>query len=345
MEVRKESDVVKRDLDQITQENEVTKKLLSEEKKKSEEARKVYEQKLCDYESQISNLKAESNQAKKDTEEQLAYEKETLNITLRAMEKENVEYVKELQRLSTELEEYKSQDVKITSELKVSAAKHEQTELELKNATDEVENLAAKLCMKTKELEETSNNLTRSINETEIIKKQLDKAEEELDEKTKIFKAYMRPEPGQKNRRWSPGNQHQLLQLHHPGAKSGCGGSSRRATALYDVAPGSLCRNQRPSLRHPHNRRSNHLGNNHSYPLQSRVLRSQMEPESTDPKRRKNCLSPTEPRSQYLENSLSYNRSTLLDAIRSEARGGGIATRGERRKHSVATPATNNESM
>ncbi len=192
IEVRKESDVVKRDLDQITQENEVTKKLLSEEKKKSEEARKVYEQKLCDYESQISNLKAESNQVKKDTEEQLAYEKETLNITLRAMEKENVEYAKELQRLSTELEEYKSQDVKITSELKVSAAKHEQTELELKSATDEVENLTAKLCQKNKELVETSNNLNRSINETEIIKKQLNKAEEELDEKTKILKESMK---------------------------------------------------------------------------------------------------------------------------------------------------------
>lgn len=192
LEVRKESDVVKRDLDQITQENEVTKKLLSEEKKKSEEARKVYEQKLCDYESQISNLKSESNQVKKDTEEQLAYEKETLNITLRAMEKENAEYAKELQRLSTELEECKSQDVKITSQLKVSAAKHEQTELELKNATDEVENLTAKLCQKNKELEETSNNLTRSINEAEMTKKQLNKAEEELDEKTKILKESMK---------------------------------------------------------------------------------------------------------------------------------------------------------
>lgn len=192
IEVRKESDVVKRDLDQINQENEVTKKLLSEEKMKSEEARKVYEQKLCDYEFQISNLKAESNQAKKDTEEQLAYEKETLNITLRAMEKENVEYAKELQRLSTELEEYKSQNMKTTSKLKVAAAKHEQTEIELKNATDKVKNLTAKLCHKNKELQETSNNLTRSINEAEMTKKQLNKAEEELDEKTQILQESMK---------------------------------------------------------------------------------------------------------------------------------------------------------
>ena len=195
---KEESHKLRRDLKQATQENIAIKQQLSEEKTKAEKVRMGLEKKFTHYEKEINNLHIQSIEAEKIAEEQLlkerevfTYEKETMYITLRAMEKEKEECTSELQRLSNELAKSSSQDVKTTAELKVSFDKHEKTKLELTKAHDEVANLSTKLTHTSDELKECTTKLSQSISEAEATQKQLEKAKEMMDQKDNSIQELM----------------------------------------------------------------------------------------------------------------------------------------------------------
>ena len=195
---KEESHKLRRDLKQATQENIAIKQQLSEEKTKAEKVRMGLEKKFTHYEKEINNLHIQSIEAEKIAEEQLlkerevfTYEKETMYITLRAMEKEKEECSSELQRLSNELAKSSSQDVKTTAELKVSFDKHEKTKLELTKAHDEVANLSTKLTHTSDELKECTTKLSQCISEAEATQKQLEKAKEMMDQKDNSIQELM----------------------------------------------------------------------------------------------------------------------------------------------------------
>ena len=187
---KEESHELKRDLQRATEENCTIKQLLSEEKNKAEKVRIGLENKFTHYENEINNLHIKSIEAEKITEEQLlkerevyAYEKETIYITMRAMEKEKEECTNALQRLADELAKSSSHDVKATAALKISFDEHEKTMLELAKAKDEVKELTTKLSHKSGELIGCSRTLSQSISEIEVTQKQLKEAKEMINEK------------------------------------------------------------------------------------------------------------------------------------------------------------------
>lgn len=179
-DLKEESQKMKRDLQQATQENNTIKQLLSEEKNKAEKVRINLEKKFTHYENEINALQMNSIEAEKIAEEQLLkerevfeYEKETIYIAMRAMEKEKEECNGALQRLSDELAKSSSHDVKATAALKVSFDDLEKTKLELTKAHAEVNNLTTKLSHKSDELIDCSRKLSRSIREAETAQTQL----------------------------------------------------------------------------------------------------------------------------------------------------------------------------
>lgn len=187
---KEESHKLRRELQRATEENVTIKQLLSEEKNKAEQVRIGLEKKFTHYEREINDLHIKSIEAEKIAQEQLlkerevyAYEKETIYITMRAMEKEKEESTNALQRLADELAKSSSHDVKATAALKVSLDEHEKTKLELAKAKDEVNKLATKLSNKSDELIDCSRKLSQSINEAEVTQKQLKEAKEMVNEK------------------------------------------------------------------------------------------------------------------------------------------------------------------
>ena len=189
-EATEESHRLRRGLEQATRENVALKHQLSDKNNNSEEVKIDLEKKLTKCETEISDLHAKSNAAKRNNEEQLRktrdaceYEKETLDITLRAMEKEKEECTSELRRLSNELTDFNSQDAKTTAKLKASYDEHEKTKLELTKANDEVNDITTKLSQKSDELKECSRNLSQRITEAEATNEQIKRAKEEMDQK------------------------------------------------------------------------------------------------------------------------------------------------------------------
>ena len=197
-QMKEDNDNIRLDLERAAKESNSLKQLLTQEKSKAEKVSVGLEKKFSHYEAEINELHIKSLEAERNAEEQLikarevfAYEKETLNIKLRAVEKEREDSKLELQRLSNELAKFSSQDVKASAELRLSLDMHESTKTELAQANEEAIKLRTQLSQKNNELVECSTKLSQSSTKMDQIQKEVIYSRELLDHKENEIRELM----------------------------------------------------------------------------------------------------------------------------------------------------------